>query len=117
MQFSGANLPLYIFREKQFIEILPDKMPIGIYRQENPFSSNDFQLQKGDMIYLFSDGYIDQFGHEKDEKFKKFRFIELLTQIHEQPVGVQRQKLFDTFQAWRGNVQQIDDILVLGIKI
>jgi serine phosphatase RsbU (regulator of sigma subunit) len=117
MQYSGANLPLFIFRNRQFHEIKPDKMPIGIHRLENPFTSNNFQLEKNDMIYMFSDGYIDQFGHLKDEKFKKNRFIDLLAQIHEFPVNEQKQKLHDNFSEWKGETQQIDDILIIGLKI
>ena len=80
------------------------------------FTNHTFNFQKGDIVYLFSDGYSDQFGGHVDTKFMIKRFRELLMQIHREPIGYQPEILERVFEDWRGETYQIDDILVIGIK-
>ena len=118
LQFSGAHNPLYIIRNKKLQEVKADKMPIGISARYNkPFRNHKIQLDKDDMLYIFSDGYMDQFGGETRKKFGFRRFRELLLEIHLKPVDEQREILDKTFIAWKGNYDQIDDIMVMGIRI
>lgn len=130
MEFSGANRPLYIIREKgsdsasrkenlkhELIQIAADKMPIGIYDQEMaPFKNNIIPLKKNDTIYLFSDGYVDQMGGPNRKTFKSYRFRKLLLEIQDQSMEKQKSTLLERMESWKGAVEQIDDILVLGFK-
>jgi tetratricopeptide (TPR) repeat protein/serine phosphatase RsbU (regulator of sigma subunit) len=118
LQFSGAHNPLYLIRNKKLQEVKADKMPIGISARYNkPFRNHKIQLKKEDMLYIFSDGYMDQFGGETRKKFGFRRFRELLLEIHLKPVDEQREILDNTFITWKGNYDQIDDIMVMGIRI
>ncbi len=102
----------------ELIEIKGDRMPIGIYIKElTPFTNNEIQVQPGDIIYIFSDGYVDQFGGEKGKKFKSKSFKELLFSIHNKTMEEQKIFLDKTIEDWRGNLEQVDDILVIGIRI
>jgi len=135
MSFSGAHNPCWIFRtieneqlkidnEKNKLSIInyqlsileADHQPIGIYLKEKPFTEHKFQLQKDDIIYLFSDGYESQFGGEKNEKFKTKRFKDLLSEINILPLAEQEQILEQKFNEWKGNYEQTDDVLVVGVK-
>jgi|GEM_PF-1038810 len=143
--FSGANNPLIIVRESSValppednerikiqelisesnskpynvIQIQGDKMPIGIYAEQKPFSSVQIQLLPNDLIYAFSDGYQDQFGGEKNKKFMVKRLKQLFVDIHSFDAQSQQQLLDKTILHWmkEGNAEQIDDILVIGLKI
>ena len=117
LQFSGANNPLYIVRNKELIVIKPTRNPIGIYLKEKPFKNEEFDMQKGDLLYMFSDGYADQFGGEKGMKLKSNNFKKLLLSVSENPISKQKQILDSEFEKWRGEHEQIDDVLVMGIKI
>ena len=127
LEFSGANRPLYILRNKgsksggkttEVIQYRGNRMPIGIYEQSlAPFSNHTIKLQKNDAVYLFSDGYVDQLGGPKRKTFRAIRFRELLTQIHDKPMNVQKQLLLEQHEFWKGDVEQIDDILVLGFRL
>jgi len=117
LQFAGAYNPLYIIRNKEFIEIKATRNPIGIYLKEKPFKNNEIQLQKNDMLFMFSDGYADQFGGKKATKFKSKNFKELLLLVSDKSVSEQKQILNNTFEEWRGNIEQVDDVLVVGLKI
>ena len=118
MQFAGAYNPCYIVRDGELIKLRADRMPIGIYyKKTKDFSVQNFQLQNNDMIYLFSDGYADQFGYAKGEKFMNKNFKNLLLEIHQKPMDKQRKMLEETLKTWKGNIDQVDDILVLGIRI
>jgi len=84
VQFSGAYNSMYLIRNNELIEFKADRMPIGIHpKDSNKFTNHEIQLENGDTFYLFSDGYVSQFGGEKDEKFKTKRFTEILTQIQQ----------------------------------
>jgi len=118
IQFAGAFNPLYLYRKKELIEIPGDKMPIGIYdRYLNPFTNHVLDYHQGDTIYLFSDGFIDQFGGKKEKKFKFHRFRNLLASIQDQPLNRQMELMEEAFLSWKGPLDQLDDILVIGIRL
>ena len=120
LYFSGAKNPLYIIRNNELTEIKPTPNPIGIHLKEKPFQQNEIQLQTGDTFYMFTDGYIDQFGGEKGHKFMSKNFKKLLKQINESTSSMSRQKehLKETFDTWKGEkYKQLDDVLVMGFKV
>jgi len=116
-QYSGAYNPLYLYRNGELLETKATRNPIGVYIKEKPFEQNLIELQKGDVMYLFSDGFPDQFGGEKEKKYSTKRFKELLLSIHTKPMNEQKQILNQEFTNWRGPVEQIDDVIILGIRI
>ncbi|MGB0882412.1 MAG: PP2C family protein-serine/threonine phosphatase, partial [Vicingaceae bacterium] len=117
IQFTGANNPLYIIRKNEIIEVKGDKQPVGNHINEQPFTTHTIQLQEDDVLYTFSDGYIDQFGGEKGKKFMKKRFKKLLLDIYLKPMQEQKSILNNTFNNWKGDGEQIDDVCVIGVKI
>jgi serine phosphatase RsbU (regulator of sigma subunit) len=118
LEYAGAHNPLYIIHNENLIEIKPDKMPIGIYvDEEKNFTSNTFHFEKGDMFYAFSDGFVDQFGGYNSKKFMTKKFKELILNIHNYPVNKQYEIFEKTLIEWKGDNEQTDDITVLGIKI
>lgn len=121
LQFSGAYNPCWIVRtgktEPELIELDPDKMPIAIYENMKPFQVQEIQLEKGDIFYIFSDGFHDQLGGSKIKKMLKKRFRELLLENCKLPMPEQRTALIDSFDKWRGSYEQIDDVLVIGVKV
>lgn len=122
LQFSGAYNPLYIIRKQEndeykVIRLKADRQPIGIHIREKEFTNHRFQLQKGDTLYTFSDGYPDQFGGETGGKFKSKRFKELLTDIQERSMQEQKEILEQNFIKWRGEIEQVDDVLVIGLRV
>lgn len=118
MHYSGANNPVYIIRNKELIEIKPDKQPIGApIEYQRPFTDHSFELKKNDTIYIFTDGYADQFGGPKGKKFMYRQFKELLLEINSIPMAKQEQILEKAVNDWRGEHEQVDDILVIGIKV
>ncbi len=119
LQVACANNPVWVIKEDgTLLEIKPDKQPIG-YVSVTPqdFSLNTLQLQKGDTIYQFSDGYADQFGGDKGKKFKYNQLKELLLNMKDSDMNQQLRILNSTFEKWKGALVQIDDVLVTGIKI
>jgi len=118
LEYSGANNPIYLFRNNELIELRPDKMPIGIHEFFNePFNTRTIQLEKGDTVYLFSDGYADQFGGKHHKKLKYPKFKEYLQNLNNLPYSQRREKLDSEFEIWRGENEQIDDVMVLGFDI
>lgn len=118
MEYAGANRPLYLVRDGAIQHIRPDRMPIGIYEQDPvSFNKHLIKLQKGDSIYLFSDGYVDQLGGARRKTFRVVNFRKLLLEIQDQPMERQKAILLDNLARWQGEVEQIDDILVLGFQI
>ena len=120
MQWSGANNPCLIIRSGELIELKADKMPIAIYDKMDKFALHEMSLQKGDSIYLSSDGYADQFGGPDNKKFMSLRFKELLLTISTKPMNEQKNILDKTLEEWRigheAENEQTDDITVLGLK-
>jgi serine phosphatase RsbU (regulator of sigma subunit) len=118
-QFAGANNPLYLIRNKNLIKYKGDRFPIGAYEgvEVQLFKNHLIDLYDGDTIYLFSDGFADQFGGTENKKFMSKRFEELLLSIHLLPMEEQKEALFKSLNNWKGKNDQVDDILVIGIKI
>lgn len=116
LEFSGANNPMYIIREGKMIEYKGNNMPVAYYDNMTNFSRHTIQLKKGDRIYLFSDGFPDQFGGKNGKKFKYKPFKELLLEVHERPMDEQKRILQMIFDEWKGNLDQIDDVLVMGLR-
>ncbi len=113
-----ANNPVWIIRQGELIEIKPDKMPVGKHdRDQLPFTLHTFQLQKNDTVYAITDGYIDQFGGEKNKKFMSKNLKELLLANVHLPIPEQKQLLDTTFVNWVGLNEQVDDVTVVGIRI
>ena len=116
--YSGAHNPLYVFKKNsEFIELKSDRQPIGIHLKEKPFTKQEIQLEKGDVFYMFSDGYIDQFGGSEGSKFKSRQFKEFLKSIHSQDMTSQKNLLDKKFYEWKGDLEQVDDILIIGVRI
>jgi phosphoserine phosphatase RsbU/P len=119
IQFAGAYNPLYLIRDGEFQKIKGDKFPIGAFLGEDlqKFTNHEFELKKGDIFYIFSDGYADQFGGPDGRKFMYKPFRELLMKIHKEPMERQKEILYETLTQWRGDEVQVDDIIVIGIRI
>jgi len=116
LSYAAANNSVYLLRENKLEEYKPDKQPCGFHHQIKPFTPHTLQLNPGDCIYTFSDGYADQFGGEKGKKFKYKKLEELLISSNKD-FGVQKKLLDKTFDDWKGNLEQVDDILLIGIRI
>jgi serine phosphatase RsbU (regulator of sigma subunit) len=118
IQYAGAFNPLYIARKNEIIQIEGDKMPIGVSAEfENSFQTKCFDLEKGDMLYLFSDGFPDQFGGTEGKKYKYKKFRELLVRCSNMSIAKQKITLLDEFVDWKGNLSQLDDMTIFGIRI
>ena len=118
MQYAGANTPLYLIRNKKLIEYRPTRNPIGLTPIEIPFKNNEIEYQDKDIFYLFSDGFIDQFGGDDGKKFRSRRFKHMLLEIHEKPMIIQRDFIDFNLKKWMGNKhEQVDDILIFGFRI
>jgi serine phosphatase RsbU (regulator of sigma subunit) len=117
LKWSGANNPLWYIRENVLNEIKGDKQPIGKNDNPKPFTLHTIQLQKEDTIYIFTDGYADQFGGEKNKKFMYKPLKNLLTEIHQEPLEIQKEVLEQKFTSWKGDTEQTDDVLIIGLRI
>jgi len=118
LSFAGANCPLYIVRGEELLQFKPDKMPIGGFDlKDTTFTDHHVEVQKGDMVYIFSDGYPDQFGGEKGKKFMYGKFRELLRSVSKLPMHEQKEALQEALLSWKGQREQVDDILVIGTRI
>jgi len=118
LEYCGANIPLYVVRKNELIELSPTKRSIGTFGERGEsFETQKFQLEKDDMVYACSDGYADQFGEVTNKKFMRKRFKEILSSISTMEIDAQEKTLHETFNAWKGSVEQTDDLLVIGIRI
>lgn len=118
LQYAGANNPIYIIRNGNLTILKPDKMPIGMHFDNTiPFTNHTVEIGENDRVYMFSDGYADQFGGPNNKKFKYASLQKLLLQIHALPMQEQSGILLDTFNNWKGDNAQIDDILMIGFRI
>ena len=140
IEYAGANNSIFIIKEKELklltpeeeisqkikkveydncllYEIKPDRMPIGKYRILKSFSQVEFSFKKDDMIYLFTDGFTDQFGGSRNKKFSKKRLMQILAEIHDKPASIQKKILEEKLDSWQKNNPQTDDITLMGIKL
>lgn len=139
LEYAGAHNPLWIIRKKSennqllssntenlqckefgdylLFEIKADKQPIGKFHEEKPFTNHALNLQEGDTIYIFSDGFADQFGGDRGKKYKASNFKELLASIQEKELSEQRAIIERNFQDWKGSLEQLDDVCVIGVRI
>ena len=126
VQWSGANNPIWIIKNsvssngvenKEIIEIKADKQPVGKYDDRRPFATHQLILQKGDRLYLFTDGYADQFGGPKGKKFKYRQLEDLLVSTAHLDLNDQKQALENAFENWIGNHEQVDDVCIIGIRL
>lgn len=119
MDFAGANNPVILIRNNNQIKYKGDRFPIGAFVDNQPqqFTNKEIKLIEGDMIYMFSDGYADQFGGPENKKFFTKRFEQLLLDIHSKSMEEQKEMLKTTLYEWMGSNSQVDDILVIGIRI
>lgn len=136
LQFAGAYNPLYLIRDKEqltgkepgsdnamkrngslLFELKGDKQPIGIHWEETEFRNQIVELKENDSIYVFSDGYVDQYGGEHRKKFKTQKFKELLLSVQAESMEKQKQIIDSTFEEWRGQNEQIDDVCVIGVRV
>ncbi len=116
LHFAGANNPLYYIRNGELFEIKGDKMPVAIHVRMDPFTNHRVEIMPGDVFYIFSDGYADQFGGPRGKKFKYKALQELLLQIHHKPMAEQKSILDETFEKWKGDMDQIDDVVIVGFR-
>ncbi|HEX8517325.1 MAG TPA: tetratricopeptide repeat protein [Bacteroidia bacterium] len=119
MQFSGANNPVYHIHNGVLVEYKGNKVAISAQNENKDFvfSSHEIDIDTSDMIYLFSDGYADQFGGQKGKKFKYKSLQQLLLSVHRKPMNEQYKVLNETLEEWKGNLEQVDDVLILGFRI
>jgi ligand-binding sensor domain-containing protein/serine phosphatase RsbU (regulator of sigma subunit) len=120
LEFAGAFNPLYLIRDNKITEIKGDRFAIGLDEtnfKDQTFKNHLIPIQQGDIIYIFSDGFADQFGGPDGKKYKYRRFRHLLLNLHRLPMDKQHEILESNVMEWRGQQEQVDDILVIGIKI
>ncbi|HWY38135.1 MAG TPA: tetratricopeptide repeat protein [Bacteroidia bacterium] len=117
VEFASANNSFYIVRNKELLIFKSDKMPVGKGERTDPFTYNKVSLQQGDIIYTFTDGYADQFGGPQGKKFKSKQQEEVLLSNSHLSMEEQKNILSEKFDAWKGKLEQVDDVLVIGIKI
>ena len=118
MTFSGANNPLYVVSNGEFKIIKGDKLAIGSFKPgKEEYTQHSVELKTNDMVYLFSDGYPDQFGGQKGKKLMYKQFRNILLDISTLPLEKQKQELHDRLQKWKSDQEQVDDILVIGFRV
>lgn len=118
LQYSGAFRPMFLLRQDELVVIKGDQMPIGIYNEnEMPFTNKEVPFKENDMIYLFTDGYVDQIGGLNRKTFKSIRFKALLKEVHSLSLEDQKFTLREEHEIWRSGTEQIDDILILGVRL
>ncbi|MCH2235852.1 MAG: SpoIIE family protein phosphatase [Crocinitomicaceae bacterium] len=119
LKYAGAHNPLWIIRNggDEVEEIKADKQPVGKFENGDPFKTHEVELNEGDTFYLFSDGFADQFGGEKGKKFKSANFKRLLLSIQSKSIQEQLGLLDQAFESWRGNLEQLDDVCVIGVRV
>ena len=117
LKFAGAYNPLWLIRGGVINDVKGNRQPIGKSEKKDNFKTEIFQLNKGDSFYIFSDGYVDQFGGEKGKKYKSAQFKKFLLSINYNPMEKQKELIAQNFDQWKGNYEQIDDVCVIGVKV
>jgi len=116
-EFSSANQTLLLLRNGHLEIFKGDKMPVGIYRRMNPFTSQEIQLQKGDTLYLFTDGIVDLFGGKNDRRIYLSGLLEMMPKVYHEKLAVQGKMIEDFLLDWQGENKQTDDMLMIGLQI
>jgi serine phosphatase RsbU (regulator of sigma subunit) len=116
VEYAGAFFPLYLIRDGSLIEIAADKIIIGMNPEEQLYTDHEIDLLENDIFYIFSDGYVDQFGGSENKKFMYRRFRYLLLTIHLFPVNDQKAILEENIKTWMGINEQVDDMMVIGFR-
>lgn len=118
LEYAGAYNSLYLVRRGELTEYKADSIPIGRFIGETfrTFTNNEIIMEDGDIIYIFSDGYADQFGGPEGKKIKKNNFKKILLELSHLPMEEQREKLYNHFKTWQGDLEQVDDVLIIGVK-
>ncbi len=118
LQYSAANNSFYVYRKGELMKYTPDKMPVGKYWDfEKPFTQHTVQLKNGDIIYASTDGFRDQFGGEQGKKYMSKRFEEYISSISDKSLDEQKEMLEKEFMEWKGNIEQVDDVCVIGLRL
>jgi serine phosphatase RsbU (regulator of sigma subunit) len=118
LRCASANNPIWIIRGKELIEIKGDRFPIGKHeKDQESFSLHTLNLQQGDVVYALTDGFADQFGGPNGKKFKSKKLQELLLSVSSESMERQKEILNDVFDNWRGTLEQVDDVCVIGIRV
>ena len=117
LKYAGAHNPLWIIRKEELLETKANKQPIGQFDNPEPYTTHTIELQKGDSLYIFSDGYADQFGGDKGKKLKTANFKQLLLSIQKESMEKQKQLIDEAFENWKGDLEQLDDVCVIGVRI
>lgn len=117
MGYAGANNPLYLVKNNEMIEFKGNRMPVAAYDKMDPFTEHSISLTQGDCLYIFSDGYEDQFGGPKGKKFMSKNLKQLIQSISINSMSEQKQILLNTFNEWKGAHEQVDDVLLIGIRV
>ena len=117
VEYASANNSFYIIRNKELLVFKSDKMPVGKGERTDPYTYNKIALQQGDIIYTFTDGYADQFGGPKGKKFKYKQLEETLLAVSHLSMEEQKISLDQKLENWKGNLEQVDDVLIMGIKV
>jgi serine phosphatase RsbU (regulator of sigma subunit) len=117
IKFAAAHHTMFLIKNKQLELVKGERVPIGYHFKSKKFTTKNIQLQKGDMIYLTSDGYTDQLGEKTLNRFMQGKFTDFLQVIHNDPLEEQKKVLEEKLDDWKGNVEQTDDILVMGLRI
>ncbi len=117
LEFSGANNPIYIIRNGEMLEYKGNNMPVAYYDRMSDFTRYTIDMKQGDRVYMFTDGFPDQFGGPQGKKFKYRPFKDLLLEVHERPMEEQHRILSLIFDEWKGDLSQIDDVLVIGLRL
>jgi serine phosphatase RsbU (regulator of sigma subunit) len=117
VEYAGAFNSVYLVRDNKLIEYDADNIYIGNNNENKPYTNQTFKIEKEDVIYMFSDGYADQFGGDKGKKYKYRQMQQLMVKNNNRPMNAQKEALEKEFEHWRGNLEQVDDVMVIGIKI
>ena len=117
LQWSGANNPIWIIRNAEILETKPNKQSIGKTDKPTPFKTHNFKLEKEDLIYLFTDGFQDQFGGKNGKKFKLANLKKLILSIHREKMQKQLEIINQAFEEWKGDQEQVDDVCIFGLRI
>ena len=117
LQFAGANNPLWIISKGELSEIKGDKMPVSIHETMRPYTNHWVDLKKGDTFYIFSDGFADQFGGPNQKKFLSKNFKRVLGELQKKSMLDQGAELDVMFEQWRKDVEQIDDVTIIGVRV